>query len=266
MSSNVWKKGWALVTGASSGIGRELCLLLAARGASVILVARSEGELGKLREEIESRGGVARVFAAHLAEPGAAEALILEITAAGLVVEHLVNCAGVGLVGAFAEQEPRAVVRMIRLNCMALTSLTRGLLPGMLERRSGGVIQVASMVAFAPTPFMAAYAGTKAYVRAFSDALWEELRGSGVTLTTVCPGYVASGFQATAGYGQSARALPGALSARETAERGLRAYEKKKRLVVTGWLNRIVAWISELSPRSVSLPLTGWVLRRSARV
>ncbi len=175
----------------------------------------------------------------------------------GWEVEHLVNNAGVGRAKAVARDDAQVLANMVQLNCTALTELTALLLPAMLRRGSGGVLQVASVVGFNASPYMAAYAASKAYVKSFTEALAIELAGSGVTTTAVCPGHVKTGFQLAAGFATSALPVPGELSARETVRRGLSAYERGKTVAVTGFLNRVSVTFGSMLPRS-------WVARISA--
>ncbi len=177
----------ALVTGASSGIGLELARLLAADGYALTLVARR----GSTLELIAAELGDAQVVAADLGVPGAVE----QVVAAAPAVDVLVNNAGVGDFGPFAATDPNKTATMLQLNIAALTELTRAYLPGMLERGHGQVLNVASTAAFQPGPLMAVYYATKAYVLSFSEAVAEEVRGSGVTVTALCPGPTESGFQ-----------------------------------------------------------------------
>ena len=189
----------AVVTGASSGIGRELARRAAGYGYDVVLVARREQRLLDLAAELEAGGVVARSVAADLSESSGVERVVTAL--AGAPVDVLVNNAGVGGRGAFAiERDLAADLAMIRLNVQALVELTGLLLPGMIERRFGGVLNVASIAGFLPGPGQAIYHATKAFVKSFSEALAEEVRGSGVRVTALCPGPVATEFARTAGY------------------------------------------------------------------
>ena len=248
------RRGPAVVTGASGGIGLELARLLAADGHDVALVARSADRLAAEAEDLSSRHGVAaHVFAADLSTAGAADDLVRNLSRAGLEPEVLVNNAGFGLRGAFAENDPDGLDRMIRLNVLALTRLTRLLLPGMLERGRGRILNLSSLAAFQPGPGMAAYYATKAYVLSFSEALALELEGRGVTVTALCPGPTESGFAAAAG-AEGARLYRGGnvMAAGEVARLGYDGMRRGRRVVVTGARNRLLAFATRLAPRRMS--------------
>lgn len=236
----------ALVTGASGGIGLELARLLAAQGHELHLVARRADALEAAAAEL-GRDRV-RVHAADLTRPGAAAALAEAVPR----VDVLVNNAGVGNFGPFAEADLDRTLGMIQLNVAALTELTRRYLPGMVATGRGRVLNVASTAAFQPGPLMAVYYATKAYVLSFSEALAEELRGSGVTVTALCPGPTASGFQAGADMEASklvkGRSLP---TAAEVARDGLRAMDAGKVVHVSGVRNKVLASSIRVTPRPV---------------
>ncbi len=197
----------AVVTGASSGIGRELARQAAGHGYDVVLVARREQRLQALAGELDTVGVAARVVAADLADPSGAEHVAMAL--AGTPVDVLVNDAGVGGRGAFAvERDLAADLAMIRLNVTALVELTGLLLPGMVERGHGGVLNVASIAGYLPGPGQAVYHATKAFVKSFSEALAEETRGTGVQVTALCPGPVRTEFARTAGYAEEAKGNP----------------------------------------------------------
>ena len=189
--------GTALITGASSGIGLELAKLFARDGYELVLVARRVERLEELGRELTQRHGVrCHTISVDLAQPDAAAEIVRRLEGAGPAVDVLVNNAGFGVLGPLATTEPETAGRMIRVNIEALTQLTRALLPGMLARRRGRILNVASTAGFAPGPLMAVYYATKAYVISFSEALAEELRGTGVTVTVLCPGPTRTEFQA----------------------------------------------------------------------
>lgn len=250
--------GTALVTGASSGIGRELAALFARDGFDLILVARRADALEALAAELRARAGVrVRVLPADLSSPGAAEALAAAATAEADAVEVLVNAAGFGLRGDHAELPLDAQLRMIRLNVEALTELTRRLLPSMLRRGGGGVLNVASTAGFQPGPRMAVYYATKAYVLSFTEAIAEECRGSGLRITCLAPGPTASEFQEVAGLGTAPLLRIGMMSSRRVAEIGYDAWRRGRVLVVPGMRNRLLAWSVRFTPR--------WLARRVVR-
>ncbi len=233
----------ALITGASSGIGLEIARVLAP-DHDLVLVARSAAKLDALATEL----GGARVIAADLSDPSAVAKIAAEIAD----VDVLVNNAGVGDFGAFAEADADRTIAMIQLNVTSLTALSRVYLPGMLARGSGRVLNVASTASFQPGPLMAVYYATKAYVLSFSEALTEETRGSGVTVTALCPGPTASGFQAAADMELSPlvanKKLP---TAAEVAAFGVKAMEKGDAVAVPGLLNKVMAAAVRATPRPV---------------
>jgi short-subunit dehydrogenase len=184
--------GWAVVTGASSGIGREFALALADRRYPVLAVARGDRALGVLADEVQDRGGQLESLAADLSTAAGIDTLLAR--AGVLEVELLVNNAGAATYGPFVSLSSERERELIRLNVEAVVALTRGLLPAMLERGRGGVINVASIVAFQPMPYFSTYAAGKAFVLSFSEALEVELRGSGVRITVVAPGVTSTGF------------------------------------------------------------------------
>ena len=236
--------GTAIVTGASSGIGLELARLLAADGHQVVLVARSKDRLARLAEELPA----SRSLILDLSDPAAPGKLAAEVPSADI----LVNNAGVGMFGPFAAADLGRTTAMIQLNIAALTELTHRYLPGMLERGTGRILNVASTAAFQPGPLMAVYYATKAYVLSFSEAVSEELRGTGVTVTALCPGPTASGFQAEAAMESSrlvaGRRLP---SSAAVADVGYRAMLAGKPVAIVGIQNRLLAGSIRLTPRSV---------------
>lgn len=261
-----WRGQVVLVTGASSGIGRAFALLLAERGAELVLLARSQEKLEQLASEVVAKGAAgAHVIVADLAEPGAVSGALEQLKQRQLSVAHLINNAGLGNAMAVAKADVPTLLRMIHLNCGALTELTARLLPAMIERRGGGVLQVASMVAFYPSPYMAVYAATKAYVLSLSEALSVELSGSGVRVSALCPGQVPTGFQATAGFGKDEVAVPGTLSAQRTAALALSGYERNKTVFVPGFLNRLSAWFMVQLPRRWVAKIAAGVLAKMGR-
>jgi hypothetical protein len=239
----------ALITGASGGIGEALAAELAADGHHLVLVARSEGKLRSVAERLSAQHAItADVMTADLSLPGAGAALAAQL--GDRRVDVLVNNAGFGDFGAFVAADPDKVSQMVALNVAALTELTRALLPQMVARGSGKVLNVASTAAFFPGPLMAVYYATKAYVLSFSEAIAHELRSTGVTVTALCPGPVASGFQAGADMGDS-KLVRGKklMSAATCARLAVKGMNDGKAVVVTGWMNRIQVKAPRLLPR-----------------
>lgn len=241
----------ALITGASSGIGLELARLFAKDGCDLMLVARDAKRLEALAAELQRQHAIeARVIAADLSQSGAAASVWSRV--GDRPVDVLVNNAGVGMYGPFAELPLAPQLAMVQLNVLALTEMTGLVLPQMRQRRSGRILQVASTAAFQPGPLMSVYYATKAFVLSFSEALAEELRGSGVTVTALCPGPTQTEFQARAAMGRIWLLGMGTMSARAVAEAGYRGLRRGRRVVVPGLANRLGVGLAKLSPRSVA--------------
>lgn len=254
---------WALVTGASSGIGMEFARSLAARGYAVALSARRQDRLETLAAELQREHGVRTLTVAlDLAEPAAVSRLHEEIVRNGIDLEVLVNNAGFGLWGEFTETPWERELAMIDLNVRALTELTKRFLPGMVERGCGRVLNVASTAAFQPGPLMAVYFATKAFVLSFSEAVNEELRGTGVNVTTLCPGPTQSEFFEKADAQDRQLGKGNLPDARQVASFGISALFEGKRTVVHGFSNRVVALLGRFAPRSMVIAGTRKVLER----
>ncbi|MBZ5593404.1 MAG: SDR family oxidoreductase [Acidobacteriia bacterium] len=243
----------ALITGASSGIGYELAKCFARDGTNLVLVARDEAKLGQIASELRSPGLSVKVIVADLARPVAPSEILDATRAANLDVDYLVNNAGFGLGGSFVESDLRTELDMMQVNMVALVHLTRLYLPGMRQRRLGGVLNVASTAAFQPGPLMAIYYATKAFVLSFTEAIAEELRDTGVTATALCPGPTATDFQRRAQIEGSrlVRAKFAVMTAKEVAEIGYRAFLEGKVVVIPGLLNKIGAQSVRISPRAL---------------
>ena len=245
----------ALVTGASGGIGLELCRILAREGFDLVLVARSEGKLKELAAELQkAHGGSATVIAADLGTAAGPGKVADQVARRKLEIDVLVNNAGFGLNGPFAETELSRELEMIQLNITALTELSKRFLPGMVARKRGRILNVASTAAFQPGPLMAVYYATKAYVLSFSEAIALELAGSGVTVTALCPGPTHSGFQSAAKLASDAPLFKsGAVAdSASVAEAGYRAMMAGERVHVTGLLNKLGTFGTRFVPRGVS--------------
>lgn len=246
----------ALVTGASSGIGAALARELARHGHDLVLSARSVAPMEALADELRGLGGQATVIAADLALPGGATALAAELAARDIAIEVLVNNAGLGAFGRFDRIDAARDAEMLQVNIVALTELTRALLPAMQARRRGKIMLVASTASFLPCPNMAVYAATKAYVRSFGEALAEELRGSGVTVTVLCPGTTATKFFDVAGGTLSKVQMQRMMSAEAVAKIGYAGMARGERVTVAGLMNRILTFAATHTPHFLTLPAT----------
>ncbi|MCC7424229.1 MAG: SDR family oxidoreductase [Planctomycetaceae bacterium] len=242
---------WALVTGASSGIGAEFARVLAARGMHLVLAARRQELMDALAADLHTRHGTrCHIVPIDLADPASPATLVEEIRGQGITLELLVNNAGFGAVRDVESTDPELMQNLIRLNIGALTNLTYRVLPGMLERGHGAVINVASVAAFQPVAYMGPYSASKAYVLHFSEALWAEVRDRGVTVTALCPGVTQTEFFQVAG-------VPNWLkkhrsqSVDEVVRAALKAVERRRQYVVPGWINYLLSLCVRLAPRSI---------------
>jgi hypothetical protein len=234
----------ALITGASSGLGEEFARQLAARGANLVLAARTAAKLETLARELAAAHGItATAVPADLGLTDGADRLYDELERRKLVIQLLVSNAGFGLEGAFWHLDAARQAEMIRLNCGSLMTLARRLLPALIERHAGGLIHVASTGSFQAVPGMAVYAATKAFVLSLTVALAQELRGSGVRVLALCPGPVPTGFQAVSGAHIPKGSQQKAVVTPEVVVRGtLRAYERGKAIFIPGKINRFGAF------------------------
>ncbi|MBU3705701.1 MAG: SDR family oxidoreductase [Mycobacterium sp.] len=247
----------ALVTGASSGIGEQFALKLGRRGHNLILTARSVDKMQMLatRLRTENPGIGVEVIAADLAEPGGSAALAAELTKRGIDVDILVNNAGFGSHNPVAEEDPDNLAREIQLNCSSLVDLTARLLPAMLQRDWGGVLNVASTAAFQPLAGMAVYGATKAFVLSFTEALWAETRTTGVRVVALCPGATETGFFDAAG---KEFLTSGRQTADHVAEFGLHAFfNGRGPTVVPGLANKLGATGYRFVPRAALARFAG---------
>ena len=252
-----------LVTGASSGIGAELAKALAARGYDLVLVARRTEPLDALGRELAQRHGVSvRAVRADLSRPDAAGRLWTEVTAAGETVDVLVNNAGSGLHGLLWEEDPDSLGAMLELNVMSLVALTRLALPGMVRRRWGRILNVASIVSFQPGgPRMAAYFASKSFVLSFTQGLRAELKGTGVGATALCPGPTRTSFEERSDLARTPLYRWLALTpARATAEAACRGMERGRGVVVPGLATRVLAFAGRYSPTAIALEVNRWLL------
>jgi uncharacterized protein len=254
----------ALVTGASSGIGADLARELAKDGHDLVLSARSLAPMQALAADLEAHGANSTVIPADLGRPGGALELVNAIEARGLQVDVLVNNAGLGGIGRFDQMDTQRVSDMLQINVLALTELTRLLLPGMVARKRGKVLLVGSTASFQPGPRMAVYFSTKAYVLSFGEALSQELKGSGVTVNVLCPGATATNFFEVAG-GRTLSAIHRhrMMSAAKVARIGYRGLIRGERVTIAGPMNRILAFAARHIPHFLTLPITDRLLKGS---
>jgi uncharacterized protein len=254
----------ALITGASGGIGYELALLFARDGFDCILVARGHEKLNALAARLESEFRVkTMVLPKDLSNPSAVDEIYEEISAASMRVDVLVNNAGFPVFGLFSETDLDTELEMLQVNVVALTQLTKLFLRGMIERRYGRILNLASTAAFEPGPLMAVYYASKAYVLSFSEALANELGGTGVTVTTLAPGPTRTGFQKR-GQLEDSRLVQGQIAdAQSVALAGYRGLMAGKTIVIPGFTNKLIPWIVRISPRGV---VTRVVRRMQERV
>jgi short-subunit dehydrogenase len=250
----------SIVTGASSGIGSELARGLAARGLGVTLVARREDRLRALADELAKAHGVrAEVIAADLSDQDSRSSIATQLADRGLTVDVLVNNAGLSTTGPVHRSSADRDILMIRTDVEAIVHLCSMFLPGMVERGQGAVLNVASTAAFQPLPGQAGYGGAKAFVLSYSRATRAELKGTGVTMTVLCPGPVKTEFAETAGFSEeeSSNALPKFMwvSAVDVAKAAINGLDKNKAVVIPGMSNRVGAAVAHLTPRRVLLPM-----------
>ena len=254
--------GWAVVTGASSGLGALFAEKLAQRGLALVLAGRDEARLAEVRQRVQrlAPGVDVELVVGDLGSQAGVEALVAALN--GRVIDVLVNNAGFGTYGRLAEIDPDRDGDLIAVNVDALVRLTHAALPGMLARGQGRILNVASTIAFQPAPYQATYGASKAFVLSFSQALWAETRGSGVTVTALAPGPTRTGFVDALDADVSSTAIYGRLASPEpVVAAGLRALDRGRPVVVPGLRNRLMATASRLSPGWVGALISGRMLR-----
>jgi short-subunit dehydrogenase len=237
---------WVVITGASAGLGADFARLFAADGHPLVLVARRRERLEELAASLPTE---TRIFVQDLAQPQAAARVNAFLDEQGIEPEVLVNNAGFGLRGAFAELDRERQLEMVRLNALVATDLMRRLLPGMIARGRGGVLNVASLAGFQPGPNMGVYYATKAYLLHLSEAVAEETRGTGVTVSAFCPGPVATEFSDVAGLGNPAAYGFWTMSSGKSARLGYRGFRRGRTVIVPGVVPRIARFLNWIVPR-----------------
>ena len=250
----------ALITGASMGIGKSLAQIFAADGKDVVLVARSEDKLQSLASELETSHGItAHVLPADLTDPTAPTRIFESLESRGLELDYLVNNAGFGTNGRFAELPLQPELDMIQVNITALVALTHHAVARMVGRGKGRVLNIASSAGFQAGPLMSVYYATKSFVILFSEGVAEEVRDSGVTITAHCPGATATNFADTAGNAKTLLFRLGAASADQVARHAYRSMMGGRVVAIEGWINRIAAFSNRFSPRAIVRKLTRWL-------
>jgi uncharacterized protein len=257
------KSQTVLITGASSGIGYELAKLFARDHYNLVLIARSGERLTQVATELSQLGVSIKTLALDLAAPPAPKFLFDQLQRENIRVDILINNAGFGTFGEFAAMTEVEILGQIQLNVTTLTQITRLFLAPMLSRRQGKIMNVASTAAFQPGPLMAVYYATKAYVLSFSEALANELRGSGVAVTCFCPGATNTGFAKRAG-NEGSRLFKqiGAMNAGTVARDGYRGLMKGKTLVISGTHNWLVAESVRFAPRKIVTAMSRWIAEK----
>jgi short-subunit dehydrogenase len=254
---------YALITGASSGIGRELARQLAAGGMNVVLVSRDAERLRQVAAEIERDSEVtARVLPKDLRVPDAPREIFSELEAAGVDIAVLVNNAGMCVYDEFCESDLHAEIQMIQVNVTALTCLTKLFLTKMLTRGSGRILNVASGASFCPVPMVAVYAATKAYVLSLSEALAHELQGTGVGVTCLCPWPTKSGIQESSGLSDSRAHRRKLADPADVARIGLAASNRGDLIAVPGSQNRLLVFAMRFAPRQMNTRVSAWMFER----
>ncbi|MDZ7785239.1 MAG: SDR family oxidoreductase [Halioglobus sp.] len=252
----------ALITGASSGLGVDFAWELASRGANLVLVARRQDLLERVAAAIRDASGVeVHVVATDLADDAARATLAVDLQAAGRHVDVLVNNAGLGVFGDFREVDWSRTQQMLEVDVVALTHLTRLFVNGMVERKEGWILQVGSTGSFQPSPGYAAYSAAKAYVLSFGHALHFELRGTGVSCTTVCPGVTATEFLQVSGQKKTWFHKLTMMDSPAVAKLGVNRMLKRRPEIVTGWMNALTAFTTRFTPRPLMARVAWWAMR-----
>ena len=252
---------WALVTGASSGIGSALARELAGRGAKLILTARRKDRLDALAAELGAKGTETRIVAADLNNSAAPKQIYDATEGAGFAVDVLINNAGLGQYGAFYLSNPEQEVSQVRVNCEAMVRLSRLFVPRMMERRQGWVLVLASTASFQPVPYLSTYAATKAFVLSFSEALSTELQGTGVSVLALCPGPTRTEFQKVADVEHTGVPSFAYMDAPTVVRQAIESARRGKAVRINGVINTIMAQTTRFAPRALVRRISGAMFR-----
>ncbi|WP_088072742.1 SDR family NAD(P)-dependent oxidoreductase [Gottfriedia luciferensis] len=256
-------KETVLITGASGGIGKELAILFAKDGFNLVLVARSKENLMKVKNEIESfSDGSIQIYSKDLSKEDEIIALQNELSSNNIQIDYLVNNAGFGLFGEFVNTSLDEELNMIDLNIRTVTHLTKLFLKGMVERNKGGVMNIASTAAFQPGPLMSVYYATKAYVLSFSEALSNEMKGTNVKITAVCPGATETNFGNRASMNESKLFQSGVGNVKDVARIAYEGFNKGKTIVIPGTTNKVLANSVRFMPRKMVTSVVRYIQRR----
>jgi uncharacterized protein len=257
-------KKWALITGASSGLGVDFAHELATEGHNLVLVARREDRLRELATELEARYPIrTKVIAMDLSLPNIGKNLKQQLDSEGIAIDVLINNAGFGIFGEFIEQPLLKTINMLQLNIAGLTELTHLFAADMVQRGRGEIMLIASVVAYQASPNYAAYGATKAYVLSLGEALHEELKPHGVTVTVLSPGATATEFFDISGQPSSPLKQAFMMPSRLVVQIGLAAMRRGRASIVSGWKNALLAWSTRLMPRIAQRKIAHWVLRKN---
>lgn len=261
--NNMKSKETVLITGASGGIGKELAILFAKDGFNLVLVARSKENLMKVKNEIESfSDGSIQIYSKDLSKEDEIIALQNELSSNNIQIDYLVNNAGFGLFGEFVNTSLDEELNMIDLNIRTVTHLTKLFIKGMVERNKGGVMNIASTAAFQPGPLMSVYYATKAYVLSFSEALSNEMKGTNIKITAVCPGATETNFGNRASMNESKLFQSGVGNVKDVARIAYEGFNKGKTIVIPGTTNKVLANSVRFMPRKMVTSVVRYIQRR----
>jgi len=266
MTKHTNRKSWALITGASSGLGVDFAHELAAKGSNLVLVARREERMRELATELEARHAIqTKVISMDLSLPGIGAELKALLDNEGIAVDVLINNAGFGIFGEFIHQSLEKTLNMVQLNVTSLTELTHVFASDMAKRKRGQILLVASVVAYQSSPNYAAYGASKAFVLSLGEALHEELKPYGVTVTVLSPGATATEFFEVSGQKSTPMKQAFMMPSRAVAKIGLAAMECGRATIVSGWKNSLMAWSTRLMPRIVQRKIAHRILREEKK-